>query len=136
MTLRHRSRWRRTRANGATPRSQRPVLTDGELAYDFLIVATGATHDYFGHDERARHAPGLETIEDAVEIRRRVLLAFEAAERETDRESQRAHLTFAIVGAESIPPAAPIAQPPSAATARRAIASAPGPPVRRTDAGL
>jgi len=82
-------------------RRQRLVLADGELTYDFLIVATGATHNYFGHDEWARHAPGLKTIEDAVEIRRRVLLAFEAAERETDPESQRAHLTFAIVGAGS-----------------------------------
>jgi len=73
-------------------------LTDGELAYDYLIVATGATHSYFNHPEWARTAPGLKTIEDALEIRRRVLLAFEAAERETDRDAQQAWLTFVIVG--------------------------------------
>jgi len=62
-------------------------------------VATGATHNYFGHDEWARYAPGLKTVEDAFEIRRRVLLAFEKAERETNAERQREYLTFAIVGA-------------------------------------
>ena len=81
------------------PNRRRLVLADGELAYDFLIVATGTTHNYFGHDEWACHARGLKTIEDAFEIRRRVLLAFEAAEREGDPDRQRAHLTFAIVGA-------------------------------------
>jgi NADH dehydrogenase len=74
-------------------------LTDGEVAYDYLIIATGATHSYFNHPEWARTAPGLKTIEDALEIRRRVLLAFEAAERETDRDAQQAWLTFVIVGA-------------------------------------
>src|SRR5438128_6596306 len=74
-------------------------LTDSEVAYDYLIVATGATHSYFGHPEWARDAPGLKTIEDALEIRRRVLLAFEAAERESDRDAQQAWLTFVIVGA-------------------------------------
>jgi len=73
-------------------------LTDSEIAYDYLIIATGATHSYFNHPEWARTAPGLKTIEDALEIRRRVLLAFEAAERETDRDKQRAWLTFVIVG--------------------------------------
>ena len=73
-------------------------LTDSEVAYDYLIVATGATHSYFSHPEWARTAPGLKTIEDALEIRRRVLLAFEAAERETDRDAQLAWLTFVIVG--------------------------------------
>src|SRR5438477_539812 len=73
-------------------------LTDGEIAYDYLIVATGATHSYFNHPEWAHDAPGLKTIEDALEIRRRVLLAFEAAERETDRDAQQAWLTFVIVG--------------------------------------
>ena len=63
--------------------------TDGELAYDYLIVATGATHSYFGHDEWEPHAPGLKTLEDALEIRRRVLLAFEEAEREADAEARR-----------------------------------------------
>jgi len=75
------------------------VLTEGEVAYDYLIVATGATHSYFNHPEWERDAPGLKTIEDALEIRRRVLLAFEEAERETDPERQRAWLTFVIVGA-------------------------------------
>ena len=74
-------------------------LTDGELAYDFLVIATGATHSYFGHDEWERSAPGLKTIDDALEIRRRVLLAFEAAERETDPDKQAAWLTFVIIGA-------------------------------------
>ncbi len=78
---------------------QRIVLDEGELDYDFLIVATGATHSYFGHDEWATHAPGLKTIEDALEIRRRVLLAYEAAEREDDPERVREWLTFAVVGA-------------------------------------
>jgi NADH dehydrogenase len=74
-------------------------LSDGELPYDFLIVATGATHSYFGHDEWALAAPGLKTIEDALEIRRRVLLAFEHAEREGDAASRAALLTFVVVGA-------------------------------------
>ncbi|HEY8130398.1 MAG TPA: NAD(P)/FAD-dependent oxidoreductase [Thermoanaerobaculia bacterium] len=73
-------------------------LADSEVAYDYLIVATGATHSYFNHPEWARVAPGLKTIEDALEIRRKVLLAFEAAERETDREKQQAWMTFLIVG--------------------------------------
>lgn len=74
-------------------------LRDGTLSYDYLVVATGATHAYFGHDEWAPHAPGLKTVDDAVEIRRRFLLAFEAAEREADPEARRRLLTFAIVGA-------------------------------------
>jgi NADH dehydrogenase len=73
-------------------------LADGELAYDILIIATGATHSYFGHAEWEKDAPGLKTIEDALEIRRRVLLAFEAAERESDPEQQRAWLNFVVVG--------------------------------------
>jgi NADH dehydrogenase len=75
------------------------TLADGALAYDILIVATGATHSYFNHPEWEENAPGLKTIEDALEIRRRVLRAFEAAERETDRERQKGWLTFVIVGA-------------------------------------
>lgn len=75
------------------------VLDHGEtLAYDFLIVATGLKHDYFGHDEWERHAPGLKTLYEALEIRNRVLLAFEAAERLTDPEQKRAFLTFVLVG--------------------------------------
>jgi NADH:ubiquinone reductase (H+-translocating) len=74
-------------------------LADGDLAYDYLILATGATHSYFGHAEWEANAPGLKTIEDALEIRRRVLVAFENAERETDAAAQKAWLTFVIVGA-------------------------------------
>jgi NADH dehydrogenase len=81
--------------------SRRTVhLSDGEeLGYDFLIVAAGAAHAYFGHDDWQRYAPGLKTLEDALEIRRRVLLAFERAEREKDAVKRQALLTFAIVGA-------------------------------------
>ena len=79
--------------------ARRVELEDGAvLDYDYLVVATGATHSYFGKDEWAKHAPGLKTIEDALEIRRRVLLAFEAAEREPTIERRKAWLTFAIVG--------------------------------------
>jgi NADH:ubiquinone reductase (H+-translocating) len=85
-------------ATGVDVQAKRVRLADGELTYDFLIVATGATHSYFGHDEWARSAPGLKTIEDAVEIRRQVLLAFELAEREQDPVRRRELLTFVIVG--------------------------------------
>ena len=78
---------------------KRIQLADGELEYDFLVIATGATHSYFGHGEWEKFAPGLKTIDDALEIRRRVLLAFEAAERETDSAQQSAWLTFAVIGA-------------------------------------
>jgi NADH dehydrogenase len=71
----------------------------GELSYDFLVVATGATHSYFGHAEWEKFAPGLKTIDDALEIRRRVLLAFEAAEKESDPEVQKGWLTFVVIGA-------------------------------------
>ena len=77
---------------------KRVVLADGELSYDYLIVATGATHSYFGHDSWARDAPGLKSIEDALEIRRRVFLAYERAERETAPEQRRAWMTFVIIG--------------------------------------
>jgi NADH dehydrogenase len=85
-------------AAGVDVAARKVVLTDGEIPFDHLIVATGATHSYFGHDGWAKAAPGLKTIEDALEIRKRVLLAYEAAERETDPERRRAWLTFAIVG--------------------------------------
>jgi NADH dehydrogenase len=79
--------------------AHRVHLADGvEIPFDFLIVGTGATHSYFGHPEWAPLAPGLKTIEDAVEIRRRVLLAFELAEREPNPEVRRALLNFVIVG--------------------------------------
>ena len=74
------------------------ILRDGEASYDDLIVATGATHHYFGNDRWAQFAPGLKSIEDATEIRSRVLAAFERAEREPDLEKRRAWLTFVIVG--------------------------------------
>jgi NADH:ubiquinone reductase (H+-translocating) len=73
-------------------------LLDGEVAYDYLIVATGATHSYFGHDEWLEPAPGLKTLEDAVEIRRRVLVAYEAAEREIDQQEVATWMTFVIIG--------------------------------------
>ncbi len=74
-------------------------LTDGTvLAYDYLVVATGARHSYFGHDEWETLAPGLKSLEDALDIRRRVLLAFERAERETDPVRRHAYLTFVVVG--------------------------------------
>jgi len=78
---------------------RRVILADGEAKYDTLIVATGSTDSYFGHDEWKRTAPGLKTIEEATEIRSKILYAFEEAEKETDPEKQRAWLTFVIVGA-------------------------------------
>jgi len=75
------------------------LLADGVLDYDFLVLATGATHSYFGHDEWAARAPGLKSIEDALEIRRRVFLAYEAAEREADAGRRQEWLTFLIIGA-------------------------------------
>ncbi len=77
--------------------TRRVELDDGVLVYDYLIVATGATHSYFGNNWGAV-APGLKTIEDALEIRRRIFLAYEAAERESDPVAQRAWLTFGVVG--------------------------------------
>ena len=74
------------------------ALDAGTLDYDILVVATGARHSYFGHDDWAKFAPGLKSIEDATEIRRRMLVAYEAAERETDPELQREWLTFVVVG--------------------------------------
>ena len=74
------------------------ILKDGELGYDFLVVATGSRHAYFGHDEWEPWAPGLKSLEDALEIRRRILLAFEKAERESDEARRRALLSFVIVG--------------------------------------
>ncbi len=68
------------------------------LAFDYLIVATGAAHNYFGHPEWESYAPGLKTIEQAVEIRRRILVAFERAENETDEAVRNAYLTFVVVG--------------------------------------
>lgn len=86
-------------ATGIDPASGTVHLLDGALPYDTLIVATGAGHNYFGHDDWADHAPGLKTVDDATEIRRRLFLAFEAAERETDPDHIAALLTFVVVGA-------------------------------------
>ena len=77
---------------------RRLVLADGDMDYDFLIVAPGATHAYFGHDEWRSIAPGLKTLEDALDIRSRVLLAFERAERESNEQRRRELLTFVVVG--------------------------------------
>ncbi len=79
--------------------AQRVALAVGEsIGYDYLLLATGSTHAYFGHDEWAAHAPGLKTLDDALQIRRRLLSAFERAEATDDPQAQRALLTFAIVG--------------------------------------
>lgn len=85
-------------AEAIDPDTRRVVLDAGVLEYDYLIVATGATHSYFGNAWSAV-APGLKSIEDALEIRRRIFLAYEAAEREIDPQAQREWLTFAVVGA-------------------------------------
>jgi NADH:quinone reductase (non-electrogenic) len=79
--------------------ARRLRLGDGlALDYDYLVLAAGATHSYFGHDEWSRFAPGLKTLEDAEEIRRRVLTAFERAEADPDRQRREALLTFVVVG--------------------------------------
>jgi NADH:ubiquinone reductase (H+-translocating) len=78
--------------------NRRVILSDGFVEYDSLIVSTGSSHQYFGHDEWEHFAPGLKTIEDATDMRRRILLAFETAEREPDPEKLRAWMTFVIVG--------------------------------------
>jgi NADH dehydrogenase len=78
---------------------RRQVLTDfGSVGYDSLILACGAVHSYFGHDEWEEFAPGLKTVEQATEIRRRILLAFEEAERTTEAELQKYYLSFVVVG--------------------------------------
>ena len=74
-------------------------MTAMRLPYDTLVLATGARHAYFGHDEWEPFAPGLKTLEDATTLRRRILVAFERAERETDPERRAALLTFVIIGA-------------------------------------
>ena len=74
------------------------VLTDERIPYDYMILASGSRHAYFGHDGWEKDAPGLKTLEDALEIRRRILLAFERAERETDPSRRSRLLTFVLVG--------------------------------------
>src|SRR5262245_66478852 len=78
--------------------ARRLHLDRGELGYDALILAAGASHSYFGHEDWEVFAPGLKTLEDALEIRRRVLLAYESAEREADGAERQALLTFVVVG--------------------------------------
>ena len=78
--------------------AKRVLLADGELGFDYLIVAAGLTHSYFGHSAWAQHAPGLKTLDDALEIRRRILIAFERAEREPDAAKRAAWLTFVVIG--------------------------------------
>ena len=86
--------------SGVDPAARRVELKDGtQIGYDHLIVAAGATHSYFGRDDWAENAPGLKTLADAFNIRRRMLMSFEAAERESDPVRRRALLTFAVIGA-------------------------------------
>jgi NADH dehydrogenase len=80
------------------PKAQQVFLGDQVVPYDTLVVATGANHSYFGKDNWKEFAPGLKTVEDAIEMRRRIFSAFEAAEQETDSEKRQALLTFVIVG--------------------------------------
>jgi NADH dehydrogenase len=83
---------------GVDVEKRRLIFKRGYTEYDYLILAGGATHAYFGHDEWAAVAPGLKSLEDAITLRRRILLAFETAEYEGDLEARRAALTFGIVG--------------------------------------
>ena len=86
--------------SGVDPAGKRVLLEDGgALPYDTLVLATGARHAYFGHDEWEPFAPGLKTLEDATTLRRRILVAFERAEREADPQRRAARLTFVIIGA-------------------------------------
>src|SRR6201995_3329658 len=85
--------------NGVDAANERVLLEDGDtLVYDTLVLATGVRHAYFGHDEWEPFAPGLKTLEDATTLRRRILVAFERAERETDPQRRAALLTFVIIG--------------------------------------
>lgn len=85
-------------AIGIDAKAHRVILSDGEVSYDYLILATGVRHFYFDHPEWETYARGLKSVDDAVEIRRRILLAFEKAERETDAAKLKMLLTFVIVG--------------------------------------
>src|ERR1700726_2085360 len=87
--------------NGVDAQAKCVLLDDGDaIPYDTLVLATGARHAYFGHDEWEPFAPGLKTLEDATTLRRRILVAFERAERESDPERRAALLTFVIIGVE------------------------------------
>ncbi|MEA5572450.1 NAD(P)/FAD-dependent oxidoreductase [Calothrix sp. UHCC 0171] len=84
--------------NNIDPQAQKVFMGDEIIPYDSLILATGAKHSYFGKDEWEEHAPGLKTVEDAIEMRRRIFSAFEAAEKETNPQKRRAWMTFVVVG--------------------------------------
>ena len=83
---------------GVSPEKKYVLTQYGEIPYDYLVIATGSTHSYFGHDEWSRYAPGLKRIEDATRIRRSILIAFERAEVMKDEDQRRRLLTFVIVG--------------------------------------
>lgn len=85
-------------ARSVDAQKRKLILDNGETGYDYLVLAAGASHAYFGHEEWRKYAPGLKDIEDALDIRRRILLAFEAAEMESDENRRRSLLTFVIVG--------------------------------------
>lgn len=85
-------------ATGVDLQTRKVILRDGDIPYDYLILATGVRHAYFGHNEWERWAPGLKSLEDALEMRRRILLAFEKAEREPDEKRRRELLTFLVIG--------------------------------------
>ena len=86
-------------ATGIDPEHREVLMSDGgPIPYDTLVVASGARHSYFGHDGWAPFAPGLKSVDDALEIRRRILIAFEAAEREADPARRAEWMTFVIVG--------------------------------------
>ncbi len=87
-----------SRVVGIDVSSRRVMLEHGELAYDFLLVATGMTNNYFGHPEWEEHAPGLKSLHEALDIRARMLRAYEAAERASDPEKRRELLTFVVIG--------------------------------------
>lgn len=84
---------------GVDVQEQRVLMHDLSVPYDYLVLATGVQHNYFGHDEWKQFAPGLKTLQDATAIRHKILLSFEAAEQEKDREKRQALLTFVVVGA-------------------------------------
>jgi NADH:ubiquinone reductase (H+-translocating) len=87
------------RVTGVDTNRKSVALANGRtVAYDWLIIATGARHSYFGHDDWAEHAPGIKTLDDATSVRRKVLLALERAESETDHDRRRALLTFVVIG--------------------------------------
>jgi NADH:ubiquinone reductase (H+-translocating) len=85
-------------ATGVDLEAKKLLLDKGELNYDYLILAVGATHNFFGHDDWAKHSLGLKTLDEALAIRERMLLAFEAAERATDPEVRKKLLTFVVIG--------------------------------------